>query len=402
MRTLAIASLAVWLVAGGLADQASAELATGTKAPEIVVATWLNTPPLTLAKLRGRIVVVEFWATWCGPCRATIPHLIELHKQYGPKGVVICSLTDESKSKAEAFAQEMGMIYPVGCGSTSSGVYGVRGIPHAFIVDPTGVIAWHGHPAGGLGAAIEKQLKATPPTLMSPKQKAAAEAFLEKVEALIKKEEYATALAMLGKLKQADADPKIAARITQIRAQFTAQAEEALKNAKEQIEAKLYYQASLALGRAASLGAGTPQATEAMNQYKELLKQDDARAAIEKGKREKEAADLLAELEKTVAKKTPAAALAAYDGLANRCPGTKAGATAAAKANAMRADKTLMAKMAGGAAEKDCKGWLSMARNFINAGMNDKARPYLDKVIAKYPDTDFAKEAAEMLAKIKK
>jgi cytochrome c biogenesis protein CcmG/thiol:disulfide interchange protein DsbE len=394
--------LVATMVLVGLAAKAAAELEVGTKAPEITATDWLNTPPLTLAKLRGRIVVVEFWATWCPPCRATIPHLIELHKQYGSKGVVICSLTNESKSKVEAFAQEMGMIYPVGCGSTSGGAYGVRGIPHAFIVDPTGVIAWHGHPAGGLDAAIEKQLKATPPTLMSPKEKAAAEALLEKVEALIKKEQYAPALAMLGKLKQADADPKIATRVAQMRAQFTAQAEEALKSAQEQIEAKQYYPASLALLRAMSLGAGTPQATEATKQYKELLEQDDARAAIEKGKREKEAADLLAELEKAVAKKTPAATLAAYDDLANRYPGTKAGATAAAKANAIRADKTLMAKMAGAAAEKDCKGWLSMARNFIKAGMNDKAKPYLEKVIAKYPGTDFAKEAAEMLARIEK
>ncbi len=402
MKRPVIARFAAWMLVVVLAVQASAELSVGQKAPEMMASAWLNSPPLSLAKLRGRIVVVEFWATWCPPCRTTIPHLVELHKQYGPKGVVICSLTAESKSKVETFAREMGMIYPVGCGSSASGAYGVRGIPHAFIVDPTGVIAWHGHPAGALGAAIEKQLKATPPSLMSQKDKAAAVALLAKVEALVKKEQYAVASAMLARLKRAEDDPRIAGRVARIRTMFVARAEEALKNARKQIEAKQYYEASLALGHAVALAPGAQQDAEARKLLRELLKDDEARAAVEKGKREKEAAGLLAQLDKAAATKTPAATLDAYEDLANRFPGTKAGQAAAQKAKAMRADKGLMAKMAGAAAEKDCKGWLSMARNFIKAGMTGKARPYLDKVIVRYPDTDFAKEAGEMLAKMKK
>ena len=391
------------MLLAGLAAEAAAELEAGTKAPEITATDWLNTPPLTLAKLRGRIAVIEFWATWCPPCRKTIPHLIELHKKYAPKGVVICSLTNEPKSKVEAFAREMGMTYPVGCGSTSGGAYGVRGIPHAFVLDTSGTIVWHGHPAGGdFEAAIQKALRQTPPTLMSEKDKAASEALLEKVEALIKKEQYATAVAMLGKLKGADEDPKIAERAARIRTQLSAAAEVALKEANKQIEAKQYYEASLALGRVMSLGAGTPLADEATGRYKELLKNDGARAAIEQGKREKAAADLLAELEKAAPKKTPAAVLEAYDDLANRFPGTKAGQAAAEKAKAMRADKDLMAKMANAAAEKDCKGWLSMARNFIKADLHDKARPYLQKVVTEYPKSAFAKEAKEMIAEMEK
>ena len=402
MKTSAVAALAVWLLVAGLAVEASGELGVGAKAPEITASAWLNTPPLALANLRGRIVVVEFWATWCPPCRTSIPHLVEMHKKYAPKGVVICGLTAEAKSKVETFAQEMGMVYPVGCGSTSGGTYGVQSIPHAFIVDPSGVIAWHGHPVGGLDAAIGKQLQATPPILISPQEKAAAVALLEKVEALVTKEQFAVALAMLAGLKGADEDPQIAGRVARLTALFTARAEEALKEAHTQIKAKQYYQASLALGRAMSLAPGAPLGAEATNQYKELLKNDEARAAIEQGKREKEVADLLAELEKASPGKAPAAALDAYDDLANRFPGTQAGQAAAEKAKAMRADKDLMARMAGDAAEKDCKGWLSMARNFIKAGLNDKARPYLDKVVAQYPDTEFAREARVMLAKIEK
>jgi len=61
-----------------------------------------------------------------------------------------------------------------------------------------------------------------------------------------------------------------------------------------------------------------------------------------------------------------------------------------------------MATMQNAAAEKDCLGWLSMAKNFIKAGHGDKAKPYLSKVIGKYPNTDYAKEAGQLLEKVGK
>jgi len=140
-----------------------AEAASGPKAPEIQAAYWLNTEPLTLADLRGKIVVLEFWATWCPPCRTTIPHLSKLYKTYKGRGVVFISLTDEPQETVEPFVRKMNMPYPIGGGSPTGRAYGVRGIPHAFIIDPSGRVVAHGHPMGGLEEAIERQLKATPP-----------------------------------------------------------------------------------------------------------------------------------------------------------------------------------------------------------------------------------------------
>jgi len=75
-------------------------------------------------------------------------------------------------------------------------------------------------------------------------------------------------------------------------------------------------------------------------------------------------------------------------------------AAQAARAADMKADKQLMARIRLQAAEKDCKSWLSMARNYVNAGMPDKAGPYLKDILAKYPDTPFAEEARKLLAEI--
>lgn len=184
------------LVVPVLSVSATADVSVGQGAPEISATDWLNAPRLSLAKLRGKIAVVEFWATWCPPCRKTIPHLVELHKTYRDKGVVIIGLTDEPKSKVEPFAGQMGMTYAVGCGSQSKGVYGVRGIPHAFVVDVAGKVVWRGHPGGsGLEGAIEEQLRTNPPTLLSPKEKAQALALLKKVEDAVGEEQYVRAAA---------------------------------------------------------------------------------------------------------------------------------------------------------------------------------------------------------------
>ncbi len=114
--------------------------------PEINAKGWINSPGVTLEKLRGKVVVVEFWATWCPPCRASIPHLIELRKKMDPSKVEIVGLTDEPKGTVEPFAKSMKMNYTVGYGSTSGQAYGVSGIPHAFVIGPDGKIEWEGHP----------------------------------------------------------------------------------------------------------------------------------------------------------------------------------------------------------------------------------------------------------------
>lgn len=134
--------------------------------PEINAVRWLNTEvnPVTLAGLHGKVVVLEFWATWCGPCRASIPHLVELHDKYKGEGVVIIGLTDEDYDRAKIgeFMEKMKMTYIVGTGSTSGQDYGVRGIPHAVVIGRDGRQVWRGHPMGKLGDAIETALGRPP------------------------------------------------------------------------------------------------------------------------------------------------------------------------------------------------------------------------------------------------
>ena len=374
----------------------------GKPAPEISAKYWLNSNPLTLKGLQGKIAVVEFWATWCPPCRQSIPHLIELSKKYASQGVVFMGLTDEPREKVEPFAKQLNMTYAVGGGSPSLAAYGVKGIPTAFVVDTTGTVVWTGHPMSDLFVkAIEDQLKKAPPTVMSPQEKAAATAIVEKAEEAVKNEQLpqaALAMAKLGKVEDAALQPRIEA----VRKSLAEAAAARMAEAEKCIEAKDYYKASVVLGQVSALAPGSEAATKAETRLKELTGDEKTRAAIDLGKREGQAADLLAELDKAGAAKTPVEMLAALDDLAAKFAETKAGQAAAEKAKTMRADPALMKKITNTAAEKDCKGWLSMARSFIKAGMPEKARPYLERVIEKYPDTDFAQQAKDMLATLVK
>ncbi|MCK4819367.1 TlpA family protein disulfide reductase [bacterium] len=128
----------------------------GTTPPEISAGQWINTGPLSLAGLKGKTVVLEFWATWCPPCLQTIPHLREMYNKYKDKGVVIISLTAEKASVVKPFVKQNNMTYPIGIASSTSNAYGVTGIPHALIINASGKVVWEGHPMAGLEEELEK------------------------------------------------------------------------------------------------------------------------------------------------------------------------------------------------------------------------------------------------------
>lgn len=137
----------------------------GDPAAPLEIAEWVKGEPVDLAGAKGKkIVVVEFWATWCGPCRTSIPHLTEMQKKFANRGVVFVGVSDETSAKVKPFVDQMGekMDYTVAIdrdNKTSEGymkAFGVNGIPHAFIVDKEGRIAWQGHPMAGLDKALDR------------------------------------------------------------------------------------------------------------------------------------------------------------------------------------------------------------------------------------------------------
>ncbi len=135
-------------------------LLPGDKAPEIKVSEWVQGKPITTFE-KGRVYVVEFWATWCGPCIDSIPHLNEIAKKNADKvdiiGVNIWEEPEGRQARVKEFVQKMGdkMTYRVAIDSTEDDTTKrymdaslSEGIPAAFIVNEEGIVAWIGHPMG--------------------------------------------------------------------------------------------------------------------------------------------------------------------------------------------------------------------------------------------------------------
>ena len=117
----------------------------GKDAPAIKVEQWVTGKSLDPAQLKGKPYVIEFWATWCPPCRRSIPHMSVLSQRVEPFGVPVIGLSREPVGTVKPFAQKLSMAYYVGVDAGTTGL-AYKGIPFAAVVDKTGKIVWAGHP----------------------------------------------------------------------------------------------------------------------------------------------------------------------------------------------------------------------------------------------------------------
>jgi cytochrome c biogenesis protein CcmG, thiol:disulfide interchange protein DsbE len=121
---------------------------------------------LQLSSYRGKVVLLDFWATWCVPCREETPHFVELQQKYGGQGLQIIGVSmDDSTDPVHTFYQQFHMNYPVVMGTADVGAAygGVLGLPIAFIIDRDGLI--HAKHIGATDAAVfEKDITTLLPT----------------------------------------------------------------------------------------------------------------------------------------------------------------------------------------------------------------------------------------------
>jgi thiol-disulfide isomerase/thioredoxin len=139
---LATATLALGALAAPDSKPLWAKSVLGEKAPEFKVGKWLTKEP----ELKGKFLLIDFWATWCGPCRKAIPELNALHKKFGDKLVVIGVSDQEEDAVLAMKTPKIDYFSAIDTNAVMKKALEVRGIPHVILVDPDGIVRWEGFP----------------------------------------------------------------------------------------------------------------------------------------------------------------------------------------------------------------------------------------------------------------
>jgi cytochrome c biogenesis protein CcmG/thiol:disulfide interchange protein DsbE len=127
----------------------------GQKAPDFVVDKWLTAQPDT----KGKFVLIDFWATWCPPCRKAIPELNAFQKKFGEKLVVI-GVSDESDAAVKKLTDpKIEYASAIDQQARMKKKLEVTGIPHCIIIDPQGIVRWEGFPFLGGHELTEKVIE---------------------------------------------------------------------------------------------------------------------------------------------------------------------------------------------------------------------------------------------------
>jgi peroxiredoxin len=140
VKTTHIAALAVTLAT--LSCPALAAVKTGDRSPGFTLAN-LSGGKVTLAQYQGKVVLLDFWAQWCEPCKQELPKLQQLANEYGAKGVVVLTVNiDTDKSNAERLAKELKLTLPIALDPSGSvaGTYDLPKMPSSFVIDKGGIV----------------------------------------------------------------------------------------------------------------------------------------------------------------------------------------------------------------------------------------------------------------------
>ena len=158
--------VAIWgvlySVLGGVVTLPSASaLDAGAKMPEIGLKD-LSGKTVDLGSLAGKVVIVDFWATWCAPCKEELPELEKFHKKYAAKGLAVVGVSiDKEAGGVKPFLDKLKITFPVvhDSGHTLAGKYAPPRMPSSYIIDKKGIVRYvHGGYRASDAAEFEKQI----------------------------------------------------------------------------------------------------------------------------------------------------------------------------------------------------------------------------------------------------
>jgi len=157
IRTAQALLLLLATIAAGPLAQAQGP---GTTLPAFELQDLSQTEATSLSQYHGRVLLLEFFAFWCGPCALSVPHLNELQEKFGARGLSVVAVTREGPERTVPWVQKKGVRYAYGYDPRGAmhSFFEIDGIPFSALVDSQGTILWSGHPARLTDARIEAAL----------------------------------------------------------------------------------------------------------------------------------------------------------------------------------------------------------------------------------------------------
>lgn len=166
ITVLAVVATACGVTRGqaGAAVDVQVGAKVGMRAPDFTLTEFTTGKPVSLSQFRGQPVLINFWATWCGPCRLEMPHLQAAYEQYRDKGFTVIAVDvkfDDGPEVVRAFIDELGLTFPVAkdeTGTVEVDLFNVLGYPTSVFIDRDGIIQYV-HRGPMTKDFVEKKLK---------------------------------------------------------------------------------------------------------------------------------------------------------------------------------------------------------------------------------------------------
>jgi len=363
--------------------------------------------------MHGKILVVDFWATWCGPCMAEAGHMVEINKKYGDKGLQILGISlDQNKDRMLTVAKEKGFTWPqyfdgLVWQNKLWAQWGDSGIPFTVLVNPLGKVVYAGHPAGGLDAAIEQTFQQTPPHLADPRVLADASKALDSALERLADNDVKGAVKLLAKIhSDAKADPDFLAKYKDLQSKMNGVGEKMLGEVDPLIEKGNYKDAATRLKDLSDNMIGLPVSLKAKSKLLGLMSNPQVKAAMAEAEKSDRAAEhnaraaaALVAAEKLQADSKFALAYNRFQFVVKEYADTDAATTAASELKSLeQSHPDVIQKISESDGAVKAKAALSMAASYKQSGRTDLARAKYQSVIDVYPGTSYAAEAKRELA----
>lgn len=389
------------VLCGMLVSGAAAQVNVGDK-PQLAFRDFSSGKPVSLEQMRGKIVVVDFWATWCGPCVAQAPHMVQIARDYGPKGLVMVGVSlDTNGQKLEQMSQQLGFNWPQsfdgGGNKAISAAWGVRSIPATFILGPDGTVLWKGHPAR-MDMPLMEAFAKHPPELVDAKTLAAANTALDEIEKAINEGSELVAIRQLAAIPaEARLNKAFSDRAEAIQGTLLAFADRALAEAEQQIQQKQFAEALARLKTLAEGFKGSAVGKTAQERYATVSADPSAKAALAEVVRHQRAAEALAAAQQLKSGGKDSEAYRRFKAIAQDFADTESAAPAAAAVAEYEADESFVKEVIERDQADQARAALSMADSYRANNRIEQARQRYQKVIEDFPGTSFAEEAQKAL-----